>query len=350
MGIVQSVIATFKPAWTSAWKRAFRAAFKATLGVGLGAACGLTLGLSQAWAFPTKPISMVVPYAPGGSTDVLARIMAEAMARDLGQTVWVENVGGAGGTIGTAKVARAAADGYTVLLHNMGVAIAPALYKKLSFDVTRDLEPVALSGDVPMIMVRQPRFAPANVTELIQFMKAHPGEVKIAHAGTGATTHLCALLFAQATATQATLVPYRGTGPALTDLLAGNVDLICDQPVSTLSHLQSGSLKPYAVATQERLSILPQVPTFAESGLSQFKLSVWHGIYVPKGTPSAVIERLNQSVRAALAQPAVIKRLSEMGIVIPTGERLTPAALGQHTTDEMRNWARVLGAAGLQLD
>jgi tripartite-type tricarboxylate transporter receptor subunit TctC len=323
-----------------------RLARKVTLGViGL-----MTLCVAQAWAYPNKPISMVVPYAPGGSTDVLARILAEAMSRDLGQAVVVENVGGAGGTIGTAKVTRATADGHTVLLHNMGVAIAPALYKKLSFDVGRDLEPVALSGDVPMIMVRQPRFAPASMVELIQFMKSHPGEVKLAHAGIGSTSHLCALLFGQATTTQATLVPYRGTGPALTDLLAGNVDLICDQPVSTLSYLQAGSLKPYAVATKERLSILPAVPTFAESGLPSFKLSVWHGIYAPKGTPSAVIERLNQSVRAALAQPAVIKRLSDMGIVIPQGERLTPAALSQHTLEEIRNWTQILGAAGLQLD
>jgi tripartite-type tricarboxylate transporter receptor subunit TctC len=325
---------------------AVRVALKLTLGLtGLMALCA-----PQAWAYPSKPINMVVPYAPGGSTDVLARILAEAMARDLGQAVVVENVGGAGGTIGTAKVTRATPDGHTVLLHNMGVAIAPALYKKLSFDVTRDLEPVALSGDVPMIMVRQPRFAPASVAELIQFMKAHPGDVKVAHAGIGSTSHVCALLFAQATGTQATLVPYRGTGPALSDLLAGNVDLTCDQPVSTHSYLQAGSLKPYAVATKERLAILPTVPTFAESGLPSFKLSVWHGLYAPKGTPNAVIERLNQSVRAALAQPAVIKRLSDMGIVIPQGERLTPAALNQHTLDEVRNWTQVLGAAGLQLD
>lgn len=313
--------------------------------------CCAALALcASAWAYPSKPIGMVVPYAPGGSTDVLARVLAEAMARELGQAVVVENIGGAGGTIGTAKVVRAAADGHTVLLHNMGIAIAPALYKKLNFDVTRDLEPVALSGDVPMIMVRQPRFAPASVGELIQFMKTHPGDVKIAHAGIGATTHLCALLFTQATGTQATLVPYRGTGPGLTDLLAGNVDLICDQPVSTISYLQAGSLKPYAVATKDRLAILPSVPTFAEAGLPNFKLSVWHGLYVPKGTPSAVIERLNQALRAALAQPAVAKRLGEMGIVLPQGERLSPAALAQHTSDEIRNWTQILGAAGLQLD
>ncbi len=314
----------------------------------LAAAAG-TLSLAAA-AFPTKPVNLVVPYAPGGSTDVLARILAEVMARDLGQPVVVENVGGAGGTIGTAKVARAPADGHTVLLHNMGIAIAPALYSKLTFDTTRDLEPIALAGDVPMIMVRNPRFAPGTVDELIRFMKSKPGEAKIAHAGVGATSYLCALLFAQATGTSPTLVPYRGTGPALNDLLAGTVDVICDQPVSTGQYLQAGTLKPYAVATRERMAILPAVPTFAESGLPKFELAVWHGIYAPKGTPAAAVDRINKAVRAAFANPAVMKRLSEMGVVLPQGERLAPAALQQHTASEIRTWGQVLAAAGAKLD
>ncbi len=315
----------------------------------LVAAATGTLSLAAA-AFPLKPVSLVVPYAPGGSTDVMARVLAEALARDLGQSVVVENVAGAGGTIGTAKVARATPDGHTVLLHNMGIAIAPALYPKLTYDVNRDLEPVALAGDVPMIMVRNPKFGPATVEELVRYMKAKPGEAKLAHAGVGATSYLCALLFNQATGTSAILVPYRGTGPALTDLLAGNVDVICDQPVSTSQYLQAGSLKPYAVATRERLSILPAVPTFAESGLPNFQLAVWHGIYAPKGTPAPVVERLNKAVRAALASPAVAKRLTEMGVVLPQGERLNPAALTQQTAAEVKSWGQVLATAGAKLE
>ncbi len=301
-------------------------------------------------AFPIKPVSIVVPYAPGGSTDVIARVLAENMARDLGQSVVVENVGGAGGTIGTAKVARSPNDGHTVLFHNMGIAIAPSLYNKLTFDVSKDLEPIALAGDVPMILVRNSKFAPATVGELIKHMKAKPGDVKFAHAGVGATSYLCAVLFNQATGTTTTMVPYRGTGPALMDVLAGNVDMICDQPVSTSAYLQAGTLKPYAVATQDRLPTLPNVPTFAEAGMPGFQLAVWHGFYAPKGTPQPVIERLNKAIRAALASPAVVKRLSDLGVVLPQGDRLKPEALRDHTAAELKAWPPVLAAAGASID
>ena len=314
----------------------------------LAIACGL-VSLSAA-AFPNKSVNIVVPYAAGGSTDVIARVLAEAMARELGQAVVVENLGGAGGTIGTAKVARAQNDGHTVLFHNMGIAIAPSLYSKLSFDVSKDLEPIALAGDVPMILVRNSRFGPATVGELVKLMKAKPGDVKIAHAGVGATSYLCAVLLAKATQTTATLVPYRGTGPALNDVLAGTVDMICDQPVATSAYLQAGTLKPYAVATKERLGTLPAVPTFAESGVPDLQLAVWHGFYAPKGTPPAVIERLNKAVRSALATPAVVKRLSEMSVILPQGDRLKPEALRQHTDAELKAWPPVLSAAGAKIE
>lgn len=314
----------------------------------LAAACGL---LSMAVvAFPSKPVTIVVPYAPGGSTDVIARVLGEAMARELGQAVVVENMGGAGGTIGTARVVRAPSDGHTVLFHNMGIAIAPSLYSKLNFDVSKDLEPVSLAGDVPMILVRNSRFGPATVGELVKQMKAKPGEVKIAHAGVGATSYLCAVLLTQATQTTATLVPYRGTGPALTDVLAGNVDMICDQPVATNSYLQAGTLKGYAVATKERLGTLPAVPTFAEAGVNGMQLAVWHGFYVPKGTPQPVIDALNKAIRGALATPAVAKRLSEMSVILPEGDRLKPEALRQHTAAELKAWPPVLSAAGAKID
>jgi tripartite-type tricarboxylate transporter receptor subunit TctC len=311
------------------------------------AACAaLALASGVAMAFPEKPIVMVVPYAAGGSTDVLARILAESMSRDLGQQVVVENVGGGGGTIGTTKVVRARNDGYTILLHNMGIATAPALYDNLGFDPRSDLDPVALAGDVPMILVRNKNFAPSTVPDLIKYMKGHPGAVNLAHAGVGATSFLCALLFTQTANVKATLVPYRGTGPALQDLVAGNVDMICDQPVATGPHIKSGSLKPYAMATAERISIMPDVPTFKEQGLDNFQLSVWHGIYAPKDTPKDVIERLNKSIRTAFSESALTKRFKDMGVIIPEPARLLPTALGEHLKKEIDRWNPVIKASG----
>ena len=313
-------------------------------------AAALALASAAAAAFPTKPVTIVVPYAAGGSTDVLARVLAEAMARDLGQPVIVDSAGGAGGTIGTSKVVRTPNDGHTILLHNMGIATAPALYAKLPFDVNKDLEPIALTGDVPMILVRNKSFAPATVADLIKHMKARPGEVKFSHAGIGATSHLCAMLFNQTAGTTVTMVPYRGTGPALQDLVAGNVDVICDQPVATGPHIQSGALKAYAMATKERIPTMPEVPTFAESGLPGFELAVWHGVYAPKGTPPAIIERLNKAVRTALADAGLAKRFTDMGVIIPQGDRLKPEALRQQTAAEIKRWDPVIKAAGAKAE
>lgn len=313
-------------------------------------ALALTASSLAAMAFPTKPITIVVPYAAGGSTDVLARVLAETMTRDLGQQVIVENAGGAGGTIGTSRVTRAANDGHTLLLHNMGIATAPALYSKLTFDVKKDLEPVALAGNVPMILVANKKFGPANLADFIKQMKAQPGAVKFSHAGIGATSHLCAMLINQTLATTVTMVPYRGTGPALQDLVAGNVDVICDQPVATGPHIQSGMLKAYAMATKERLGTMPDVPTFSEAGMPGFELAVWHGLYAPKGTPASVIERLNKAMRVAFSEPGLIKRFQDMGVVIPQGDQLKPETLGQHTAAEIKRWDPVIKAAGAKAE
>lgn len=314
---------------------------------------GMVLGVitATAWAaYPEKPIMMVVPYAAGGSTDVLARMLAEVMSRDLGQQVLIDNSGGAGGTIGTGKVVRAAPDGYTVLLHNMGIATAPALYSKLPFDAQKDLDPVGAVGDVPMILVRGRSFAPASLDEFIKHMRAKPGDVRFAHAGVGATSHLCAMLLNQTLDTTVTMVPYRGTGPALQDLLGGNVDVICDQPVATGPLIASGALKPYAIATKTRLATMPDVPTFQEAGLNGFELAVWHGVYAPKGTPPSVIDRINKALRQALSDPGVMKRFADMGVSVPAADKLTPAGLRQHTISEIRKWAPVIKAAGAKAE
>lgn len=313
-------------------------------------ATALAASSLAAVAFPSKPITIVVPYAAGGSTDVLARVLAEAMTRDLGQQVIVENVGGAGGTIGTSRVTRAANDGHTLLLHNMGIATAPALYSKLTFDVKKDLEPVALAGDVPMILVANKKFEPANLADFIKKMKAQPGMVKFSHAGIGATSQLCAMLINQTLGTTVTMVPYRGTGPALQDLVAGNVDVICDQPVATGPHVRAGGLKAYAMATKERLDIMSDVPTFSEGGMPGFELAVWHGIYVPQGTPAAVIERLNKATRVAFNDPSLIKRFQAMGVILPQGDRLKPEVLRKHTMAEIQRWGPVIKAAGAKAE
>jgi tripartite-type tricarboxylate transporter receptor subunit TctC len=308
-------------------------------------------GASQ--AYPDRPVTVVVPYAAGGSTDVLARILADALGKDLGQAVVVENVGGAGGTLGTSKVARSSKDGYTILMHNMAVATAPALYSKLGYDVQKDLEAVSLLGDVPMILVRSKRFAPATLAQLTAFMKEKPGGVNFAHAGIGATSHLCAMLFSQAAGTTSTLVAYRGTGPALQDLVAGNVDVICDQPVATGPHIQSGALGPYAVSAvsgEERLASLPAVQTFAQAGLPNFNPVVWHGLYVPKGTPAGVVARLNKAVQAALSRPELVQKFQDMGVVIPPLARQTPQAAQAFTLSELKRWEPIIKAVGVKAE
>ncbi|XQM36452.1 Tripartite tricarboxylate transporter substrate binding protein BugD [Cupriavidus sp. H19C3] len=307
----------------------------------------LTASQAEAQTFPAKPVQVIIPYAPGGSTDVIGRALGEAMARDLKQPVVIENAGGAGGTIGTARVVNASADGYTLLFHNMGIATAPALYKKLSFDATRDLEPIAQAADVPMILVGTKGLAPANLKDLIAYIKQKQVGVRFGHAGNGSTSHLCAMLIAKALGTEVTMVPYRGTGPALQDLLGGQVDLLCDQPVATGPYIRSGMLKPYALAAKSRLSILPDVPTFAEAGLPNFELEVWHGLYAPKGTPPAVVARLNHALRFALADPAVAQRLGPLGVTVPAVDKLDAPVLGTRTKTEIERWTPVIKAAGV---
>ena len=226
--------------------------------------------------YPAKPITIVIPFPPAGSTDVLGRILAQTMTKLLGQSVLVENTGGAGGTIGAARVARAAPDGYTVLFHNMAQASAPALYSKLTYDPVNDFEPVGIVNDMPMILVARKNFPADGLAGLLAYAKTNPGKINFASAGVGATSHLCEVLMASISGSKWTHVPYKGTGPALVDVLGGQVDLICDQPASTFGHIKSGAIKPIAVATKARLKALPEVATFTESGMPGFELAVWH--------------------------------------------------------------------------
>jgi tripartite-type tricarboxylate transporter receptor subunit TctC len=298
--------------------------------------------------FPSKSVAMVVPFPPAGSTDVIGRLLAQTMGKHLGQSVLVENVGGAGGTIGAAKAARAPGDGYTLLFNNMAQASAPSLYAKLPFDPQVDFEPVGPLVEVPMILVARKNFPGDTLQAVFDYAKANPGKLNFATAGVGATTHLCEVLLQFSTGLKWTAVPYKGTGPALNDLLGGQVDVICDQPASTLGHIKSGNLKPIAVATKARLKSLPEVPTFEESGMPGFQLAVWHGLYASKGTPKPVIDKLSAALRLSLSDPAFTQRLQEMsGLVVPP-EQATPDALRQLLKSEVERWRNALRSAGVK--
>jgi tripartite-type tricarboxylate transporter receptor subunit TctC len=298
--------------------------------------------------YPSKPITMVVPFPPAGSTDVLGRILAVAMSKHLQQPVNVENTGGAGGTIGAARVSRSAPDGYSVLFHNMAHSSAQALYAKLSYDPISDFEPIGLVTDVPMILVARKDFPSDSLAGLIAYAKANPGKVNFSNAGVGATSHLCELLLGSVTGSKWTSVPYKGTGPALIDLLGGQVDLICDQPASTLGHIRSGKLKPIAVASKVRVGAVPEVPTFAEAGLQGFELAVWHGMYVAKGTPKPVVDKLAAALRVALKDPVLVQRFQEMSSQIYPPEQVNPEALRSFLRSEVNRWKTTLKNAGVQ--
>lgn len=300
--------------------------------------------------YPGKPITMVVPYAPGGSTDVLARILAETMSKDLKQPVIVENIGGAGGTVGSGRVAKAVPNGYTLLFHNMGLAAAPALYRTLSFDPIADFEPIGLVADVPMILVGRKDLPPVTLTELITYARVHRDKLTFANSGPGSTAHLCAMLLMSQTQIELTSVPYRGTGPALQDLIGGQVDLLCDQPVSTAGHIQGKLLKAYAIANKTRIAILPTVPTFSEAGLPGFELAVWHGLYAPKGTSQQILNRLNLSLQRALADPILIQKFSTMGTAPVEAGRVTAQALSAHLKSQINSWGPIIKKSGAYAD
>jgi len=300
--------------------------------------------------YPDKQITMVIPYAPAGSTDVMGRILAQTMSKNFGQPVVVDNVGGAGGTIGALKVVRAPADGYTILFHNMAQAASPALYPKLSYDPVSDFAPIGMVNDVPMVLVARKDF-PANTLQgLIDYIKANPGKLNFANAGIGSTSNLCEVLMRSSLSASWTSVSYKGTGPALNDLLAGQVDVICDQPASTLQHIKGGNLKALAVATKERISSLPETPTFSQSGMPGFQLTVWHGLYAPKGTPKPVVNRLVASLAVALRDPVLAQRFNEMDAMIVPPSSATPTYLEKFLKADVERWRIALKNAGVKAE
>lgn len=295
--------------------------------------------------YPDKAITMIVPFSAGGPTDTVARLIAQAMSENLGQQVTVENVAGAGGTTGAWRVAHAEPDGYTVLLHHIGMSTAPSMYRKLSYDPLTDFEPIGLVTDVPMTLIARDDFPPQNFSELVSHIKSHQNKVTYANAGLGAASQLCGMLFMSALNVNMTTVSYKGTGPAMNDMLGHMVDVMCDQTTNTTSQIKAKRVKVYAVTTPTRVPSLPDVPTTAEAGLPNFQVAVWHGIYAPKGTPRNAVNRLSKSLQVALANGNVKTRFAELGTEPVAQDRATPDALRSHLKAEIDKWAPVIKAA-----
>ena len=303
-------------------------------------------GSAGAQSYPTKPITLVVPFSAGGPTDVVARLLGAAMGKTLGQTVLVENKTGAGGTISATYTARATPDGYTFLIHHNGMATAPALYRKLSYKPLADFEYVSQVVDVPMTVVGRKDLPANDFKELQVWAKAQGNKINLAHAGLGAVSHLCGVLLRQAMGVEMTTVPFQGTGPAMNALLAGQVDLLCDQTTSTTPFIKAGSVKLYGVTTSSRLKTLPDTPTLQEQGLKGFQVVVWHGLYAPKGTPKEAIDKFGVALRTALKDPTVVQRLTDLGAVIPSDEKLSPEGLKSWLDQETQRYGPVIKAAG----
>jgi tripartite-type tricarboxylate transporter receptor subunit TctC len=308
----------------------------------------LAAATASAQTFPTKPVTMVIPFAAGGPTDVVGRLLAQSMSKTLGQQVIVENTVGAGGTIAATRVARAAPDGYTVLLHHIGHSTAPSLYRKLPYDALTGFETVGLVTDVPMTVVTKGDFQAKDFADLVKNVKANQEKINLANAGTGSASHLCGMLLQDAIGVKVTTVPYKGTAPAMNDLLGGQVDIMCDQTTNTTSYIKSGKIKAYAVTTPKRLAVLPDLPTTREAGLPAFEVAVWHGMYAPKGTPQDVVMKMNNALKVALKDPLVIDRFAGLGTEPVADNRTSPEVHKQFLTAEISKWKSVIEKAGVQ--
>ena len=307
-------------------------------------------GTAQSAEFPSKPLTMVVPFAAGGPTDTVARLLSGPMSKVLKQQVLIDNAAGAGGTIGAGKVAKAPADGYTILLYHIGMATSPALYRRLTFDPQKSFEYIGIVNDVPMTILGRKGFPAKNLKELIAYVKANKAKVTLANAGLGAASHLCGLLFQSAIETDLNTIAYKGTAPAMTDLLGGHVDLLCDQTTNTTAQIQADKVQVYAVTSKVRVPSLPNVPTAHEAGLPNFEISIWHGLYAPKGTPKPVVDKLTQALQEALKDATVKSKFADLGAEPASADRATPAGLEKLLKSELDRWTPLIKKAGVYAD
>ena len=315
-----------------------------------GLLCLVLAGLAHADTYPSKVITLVVPFSAGGPTDTVARLIAQPMGKTLGQTVIIENIGGAGGTIAAARVARAAPDGYTIFLHHIGHATSATLYKKLPYNVVDDFETLGLVTPVPMTIIAKQAMGAKDIKEFINYIKVNKDNITYGNAGIGAASHLCGMLFMSALETDFTTVQYKGTGPAMTDLLGGVFDFMCDQTTNTTGQIKGGKVKGFAVTTKTRVPSLPDIPTLHESGLKNFDVSVWHGLYAPKGTPRPIVDKLSAALRVALKDENVKQRFAELGTEPEPQARATPEAHRAHLKAEVAKWAPIIKKAGTYAD
>lgn len=304
--------------------------------------------------FPgSKPITIVVPFSAGGPTDRVARDLAEALRKPLGGiSIVIDNVPGAGSSIGAAKVARASPDGYTLLLNHIGMATIPTLVRNVPFKVETDFEYLGIVNDVPMTLIAKPSMPANNYKELTAWIAANKGKINLGNAGVGSASHLCGLLYQTAMKTEMTPVPYKGTAPAITDLIGGQIDLLCDQTTNTTPQIEAKKVKAFAVTTNNRLTTptLKDLPTLSESGLKDFQVTVWHGLYAPKGTPAAVTKKLNDALKVALKDPDFIKKEEGLGAVVASDGRVEPEGHKKFVAEEIAKWSPIIKAAGVYAD
>ncbi|MEZ5648025.1 MAG: tripartite tricarboxylate transporter substrate-binding protein [Alphaproteobacteria bacterium] len=313
----------------------------------LATAFGLISGAAVAQSYPTKPITLIVPFAAGGPTDIISRIVGEHMSKTLGQQIVIENVAGAGGTTGITRGAQATPDGYTIMMGHMGThGAAPALYANLKYDPTKDFEPISMVAGTPILIVAKKDLAPKNLKEFIAYLKTNQDKVNQAHAGVGSVSHAtCSMLNSQL-GVKPTQVAYSGTGPALNDLVSGQVDYMCDQIVNLVEQIKGGAIKAYAIATAERSPALPDVPTTKEAGFGDYQVAAWNALFAPKGTPKEIVAQLTDALAKALDDEATRKRLLDLGAVIPEKKDRTSAYLGDFVNKEVARWMPILKDAG----
>lgn len=301
---------------------------------------------AHAQTYPNKPITMLVPFAAGGPTDTVARLTAEAMSRSLKQQVLVENAPGAGGTIASQRAADAAPDGYTILVHHVGMSTAPSLYRKLSYDPLKAFAPIGLITDAPMTVIGRDDLPANTLKELIDYIKKNGTKVTYANSGPGAASHLCGMLLMSSIGTEMTTVPYKGNGPIMTDLLGKQIDLTCDQATNTVSVIQAKKVKAYAVTTAVRLKALPDLPTAQEAGLADFQFGVWHGLYAPAGTPPDVMTKLVAALQAAVEDSNLKARFAAISTEPVSKAEATPEALSKKLSGEIKRWKPLIESAG----
>jgi tripartite-type tricarboxylate transporter receptor subunit TctC len=316
----------------------------------LAAACAALLTIAampaSAQPYPSRPITVVVPFPAGGPSDVVARIVAEHMGKVLGQTMVIENVGGAGGTIGSGRVASAAADGYTLLAGSMGSHVsAPVLTPNLKYDSARDFEPIGFTAHAPAVIVARKDFPAKDLREFLAYLKQNGDGVKQAHGGVGSSSHMACVLFSSSTDAKPTAVAYRGTGPAMNDLIGGHVDYLCEQAVSVTGQITSGAIKAYAVSSPQRLATLPDVPTAKELGVD-YQMNIWAGIFAPKGVSKEIVDKLADALDKTLDDAGVQKRLTDLGGAIPSKVERSPAKFDSFVKAEIARWSPILKAAG----